>query len=88
MRAERNWWLHAELAVRVLLLAAALLLHSASGSRSLDEAAIMSRLRQLAHDSGLVKPDMHWAGWDPADRTHHCMWHHVQCNAEQHVTHL
>ncbi|PRW56560.1 S-adenosyl-L-methionine-dependent methyltransferase domain-containing [Chlorella sorokiniana] len=93
MRAACKLRLHAELAGRLLLLAAALLLRPASGgdpgpsgSPVLDEAAVMSRLRQFAHDFGLVTAGMHWGGWDPGDRTHYCQWHHVRCDDSQHVT--
>lgn len=91
MRVHRKWLLLVELAARLLLLAAvSLLLRPASGGSSpeLDEPTIMSRLRQFARDTGMVRPDMHWGGWDPADRTHPCHWHLVECDADQHVTEM
>lgn len=73
-------------AVLLLAAAAALLARPSGGEVALGEEDIMGRLRQLAHDAGIIRPDMHWTGWDLGDRAHHCLWHRVECDTRKRVT--
>ena len=84
MRAACGLLPHA--ATLLLLLAAALVARPPGGAAAPDEAGIMGRLRQLAHDVRIISSDMHWTGWDPGDHSHHCMWHHVACDDAERVT--
>lgn len=47
-------------------------------------AAILRRLRQALHDASPALA-AGWAGWQPGDAAHPCLWAHVTCE-DEHVT--